>query len=381
MEHSTSAVNWQPVNVAKEPQETLRDSLAHVAHGADAVCFFQWRASLAGAEKFHSAMVPHAGADSSLFRTVTELGERLRRLAPVVGSRRRPARTAILFDWDCWWASELDSHPSSLVRYHAEALDWYGALLDLGVRADVVPADSDLGGYALVVAPVLYVVPEHRAHALAAYVERGGHLVTTYFSGIVDEHDHVLPGGYPGALRDLLGIRIEEFAPLPAGAGADLDNATTGTIWTDRIERVEPDVEVIARYRTGPVAGRPAITRRAMGGGSAAHVSTRLGVEGLRPVLSGLLAAAGVDSELPEAVRGRVELAVRADDAEEFAFLINRTADAVLVEGVAGEPLLGERSGDAVALGPREVAVLRRPLDHGEGGGARDGGSRAGGSA
>ena len=48
MEHSTSAVNWQPRNRAKAPGQTIRDSLAHVARGADAVGFFQWRPSRAG---------------------------------------------------------------------------------------------------------------------------------------------------------------------------------------------------------------------------------------------------------------------------------------------------------------------------------------------
>ena len=75
MEHSTSAVNWQPVNRAKAPGQTIRDSLAHVARGADTIGFFQWRQSQAGSEKFHSALVPHAGPDSARFREVCRLGE------------------------------------------------------------------------------------------------------------------------------------------------------------------------------------------------------------------------------------------------------------------------------------------------------------------
>ncbi|GAA3150295.1 hypothetical protein GCM10020001_087380 [Nonomuraea salmonea] len=129
MEHSTSAVNWQPVNLAKRPGGMARDSLTHVAYGADAVCFFQWRQSAGGAEKYHSAMVPHAGEDSDVFRSVTDLGATLAALAPVAGSHRSPARAAILFDWESWWASELDSHPTSLLRYRQEALDWYSAFL------------------------------------------------------------------------------------------------------------------------------------------------------------------------------------------------------------------------------------------------------------
>ncbi|GGM19369.1 beta-galactosidase [Streptomyces fumigatiscleroticus] len=362
MEHSTSAVNWQPVNLAKRPGELARDALVHVAHGADAVCFFQWRQSAAGAEKYHSAMVPHAGADSDVFRAVTALGATLKTLAPVAGTEREPARVGILYDWQSWWASEQDSHPTSLLDYRQEALDWYSALLALGVRADLVTTRADLGRYRVLIAPVLHVVPADLAKTLTRYAEQGGHLVTTYFSGIVDENDHVWLGGYPGALRELLGIRIEEFGPLPAAETVELDDGTTGALWTDQVTVTDPETQVLARYRTGAQAGRAAVTRRPTGPGSAAYVSTRLGVEGLTSLLPRLLEPAGVTSELPADARGPVELAVRRGPAGRFLFLVNRTDATVPVLGLAGEVLLGARDADGtLTLGPRDVAVLRQP--------------------
>ncbi|MFJ8192698.1 beta-galactosidase [Streptomyces sp. NPDC096094] len=364
MEHSTSAVNWQPVNMPKLPGELARDSLLHVAHGADAVCFFQWRQSAAGAEKYHSAMVPHAGADSDLFRSVVDLGRTLRTLRPLAGTEREPARVAVLFDWDSRWASEQDSHPTSHLDYHREALDWYSALLRLGVRADVVPVHhSDLPSYDVVIAPVLHVMPQELVKELTRYVEGGGHLITTYFSGIVDENDHIWLGGYPGALRELLGLRIEEFGPLPDGATVDLDNGTAGSLWTDRITVTGPAVEVLARYRTGPYAARPAVTRRTASQGSATYVSTRLGVPGLVGLLPDLLAPAGVTSELPEDARGQVELVVRRDTDNRYVFLINRGDTPVTLPGFTGDVLVGlvgTRTDELIVLPPRGVVVVRQ---------------------
>ncbi|WP_405808672.1 beta-galactosidase [Streptomyces sp. NBC_01520] len=362
MEHSTSAVNWQPVNLAKSRGELARDSLVHVAHGADAVCFFQWRQSAAGAEKYHSAMVPHAGPDSDVFRAVTALGRTLEALTPVTGSVREPARAALVYDWESWWAVERDSQPTSLLRYRQEALDWYSAFLALGVRVDVVTTASDLTGYDFVAAPILHVVPQALAARLDAYVRGGGHLVTTYYSGVVDENDHVYLGGYPGALRDLLGIRVEEFAPLRDGVDVRLDNGLTGTLWTDQIGVTDSEVTVLARYENGDHAGRPAITRRAVGdGGSAAYVSTRLGSHGLPEVLGALLSGAGVTSELPESARGRVELTVRTDGSDSYWFLVNRTDEDVTFDAVAGEALTGPAptADGGLVLPPRDVAVLR----------------------
>ncbi|MFD6166845.1 beta-galactosidase [Oerskovia sp. NPDC060287] len=366
MEHSTSAVNWQPINVAKKPGDLVRDSLTHVAHGADAVCFFQWRQSRAGAEKYHSGMVPHAGEDSEVHRTVRELGATLGALAEIAGSEQVPARAAILFDWESWWTSELDSHPNNSLRYRQEALDWYSAFLAAGVRADVVPARSDFSGYDVVVAPVLHVVPGALAERLQAFVEAGGHLVTTYFSGIVDQNDHIHLGGYPGAFSDLLGIRVEEFAPLLEGETVLLDDGNEGSLWSEPITVTDASVEVLAWYKTGEQGGRPAITRRPVGSGSATYVSTRLGT-GLEPLVRSLLDDAHLPGDLPATVRGKVELAVRGTAEHEFWFLINRTAEQVDVDGVTGDVLVGRRSGGApdatVVLAPRGVAVLRRPKD------------------
>lgn len=366
MEHSTSAVNWRAINPPKADGALVRDSLTHVAHGADAVCFFQWRQSVAGAEKYHSAMLPHAGEDSEVYRTVVRLGGHLERLASVVGSRRRQARAAILFDIESSWTLDLEANPSSSVSHRAEALDWYVAFLALGVRADVLPVGAPLDGYDVVVAPVLHVMPAATADLLRKFVEGGGHLVTTYFSGVVDENNHVWPGGYPGALRDLLGIRIEEFGPLLDGSEVVLDDGSTGTRWTDRITATTPGTQVLASYKTGLQAGRPAVTRRALAHGSATYVSTRLGADGLKPLLARLLEAAGVDSELPAGLRGRVELAIRADGEREYWFLVNRTDDVVdlgeLDElGGLGEPMFSSGADRGVAeLAGSGVAVFTR---------------------
>ncbi|MEV4801644.1 beta-galactosidase [Nonomuraea sp. NPDC049421] len=358
MEHSTSAVNWQPVNLAKRPGGMARDSLTHVAYGADAVCFFQWRQSAGGAEKYHSAMVPHAGEDSDVFRSVTDLGATLAALASVAGSRRSPARAAILFDWESWWASELDSHPTSLLRYRQEALDWYSAFLAAGVRADVAPVAADFSGYDLVVAPILHVVPAALAGRLQSYVAGGGHLVTTYFSGIVDEDDRVWLGGYPGALRDLLGIRIQEFGPLLDGDTVDLDLGVTGTLWTDGIDLA--GASVLASYKTGDHAGRPAITRHHTGPGTATYVSTRLGPDGLAALLPILLQTAGVTSELPTDLHGQIELAIRTDGTDSYWFLINRGDRQVDVSAVPGDPLTGPSLAPDATLAPGQVRILLR---------------------
>lgn len=362
MEHSTSAVNWQPINKRKPSGQLIRDSLTHVAHGADAVCYFQWRQSSSGAEKYHSSMVPHAGPNSRLFRDVVQLGKDLKALAEIKGSRKKQAPVAIMWDWESWQGSEMDGHPSSLVDYFREAREWWVALLNLGIRVDVIPAHASLQGYQLAIAPVLYLVRDTIRSSIENFVEQGGHFVTTYGSGIVDVNDHVILDGYPGAFRKLLGIRVEEWAPLFEHESVKLDDGTAATIWTEDVDVVDGNVDVLRKYTEGDLAGKPAVTRRAQGRGTATYVSARLGLEGLQKLLPELLSKARVSSWLHSTLQESVEQVIREsqDGKTEWEFLINRTGKEVDLQSVKGDLVVASGDAGVGKLAPRSIAVFRR---------------------
>jgi beta-galactosidase len=157
MEHSTSAVSWQPRNRAKNPGELVLNSLSHIGHGADGVMFFQWRASRAGAEQFHSAMVPHAGPETKVFREVEALGAHLRALAPVQGSRVRHATVGVLFDNEAGWAMREGVKPNNFLPYGAAVRAWHAAFWRRGDAIDVLPPWKDFSGYETLVVPQLFL--------------------------------------------------------------------------------------------------------------------------------------------------------------------------------------------------------------------------------
>ncbi|WP_433119078.1 beta-galactosidase [Micromonospora sp. CA-246542] len=354
MEHSTSAVNWQPRNVAKLPGQLRRNSLAHVARGADGVLFFQWRASRAGAEKFHSALVPHAGPDTKVFREVCQLGADLKALAEVRGSRV-DAEVAILFDFEAWWAVELDSHPSVDVTYADRLNALYGALWRAGVTADIVHPSTDLSGYRLVLAPTLYLVRDADVEALRRFAEAGGTAAVTYFSGIVDENDHIRLGGYPGAFRDLLGVHTEEFFPLREGERVGLDDGGTVDVWTEWLHA--DDAEVLASYTDGPLPGGPALTRRPVGAGAAWYVGARLDEPATDRLVARLLDEAGV-RPAAQAPTG-VEVVRRRDGERTWLFAINHTDTEVRVAVRGTELLTGTQCAGELTVPAGEVAVVR----------------------
>jgi beta-galactosidase len=355
MEHSTSAVNWQPRNLAKAPGQMRRNSLQHVARGADAVCFFQWRASAKGAEKFHSAMMPHAGTDTKVWREVVELGADLLAIADVAGSRVE-SRVAIVWDWQAWWAVELEAHPSIDVTYLDFMRQTYEALWRLGITVDFVPPDADLSGYHLVAVPSLYLVSDQAAANITAYVEGGGHLVCTFFSGIVDPGDAVRLGGYPGAFRRVLGVRVEEFFPLAAGQTVALSDGSTGRIWSEMVHL--EGATAVASFVDGPVAGSPAVTRHAFGSGVAHYLSSFLDTDALTRLLSDALAAAGVRGVGTHGADVEV-VRRRDDDGVSYLFVINHSSDDVDVPSDGEELLRGAVVAGSVTVEAGGVAVVR----------------------
>jgi beta-galactosidase len=350
MEHSTSAVNWQPRNVAKAPGQLRRNSLAHVARGADGAMFFQWRASAAGAEKFHSGMVPHAGTDTKVWREVVGLGADLRALAEVAGSRIS-CEVALLWDYQSWWAQELDAHPSVDLGYLDEIRAWHRTLWRAGVTVDVVHPASDLSGYRVVLAPSLYLVTDGSAANVTTYVEGGGTLVVGCFSGIVDENDHVRLGGYPGAFRDLLGVRVEEFFPLAAGGTVRLSDGSTGLVWSELAHST--GAEVIASYVGGVLDGGPAITRH----GRAWYLGTRLDGASRARLLQRVCAEAGVT-----AGPGNVEAVRRHGENASYLFLLNHDDRATTVAASGIDLLTGDRHEGAVTMPAGGVVVLREAI-------------------
>jgi beta-galactosidase len=357
MEHSTSAVNWQPRNVAKRPGEMARNALSHFGRGADAIMFFQWRASRSGAEKFHSAMLPHAGADSRVFREVVELGGALGKLGEVKGSEVS-AHVALLYDLESIWAQEFEWRPSEDLSPRERIRAYYERLWRDGITVDLAHPSADLSSYKLVVAPASYLLSSADAANLTRYVEQGGTLLVSCFSAIVDEHDAVHEGGFVAPLRDALGLTVEEFLPLRENVtvAARLDDGTelSPTVWQEDI-RLE-GATVIAEHTSGPGAGEAAVTRNEFGAGQGWYVGTVLSVADLAPVLGRVYADAGISaSGLPEGV----EVITRHGETADFVVAINHRDDAVTL-GVAGQDLLtGVDVADGWELGAGDVAVIR----------------------
>lgn len=332
MEQTPSQQNWQPYNSLKRPGVMRLWSYQSVAHGADTIMFFQLRRSVGACEKYHGAVIEHVGHEHTrVFREVAELGKELQLLGDKTLDAAVDAKVAIVFDWDNWWAIEKSSGPTVALNYVDQIHKYYAAFFRRNIQVDIVSVDTDISKYDIVLAPVLYMVKPGFAAKLEKFVEAGGTFLTTFFSGIVNESDIVTTGGYPGELRKLLGIWVEEIdALLPEQrnrivmkeAYGDLQGEYGCGMLCDLLH--SEGAEIIAEYGDDFYKGMPVVTRNTFGQGEAWYVASDPEDRFLDGLLGQLAASKNIASLLD--TPDGVEVTARTKDGQQYLFVMNHNA-------------------------------------------------------
>ncbi|MDX8045128.1 beta-galactosidase [Gracilibacillus sp. S3-1-1] len=372
MESTPSLTNWQSVSKLKRPGMHILSSLQAVAHGSDSVQYFQWRKSRGSSEKFHGAVVDHVGHEHTrVFQEVKELGAGLATLDEVVGTTVE-AEVAILFDTENRWAVKDAQGPRNTgIYYERTVTEHYQAFWEQGIAVDVVDSAKDLSKYKVVVAPMLYMVRPGVAENIEKFVQKGGTFVTTYWSGIVDEHDLCFLGGFPGPLRKIVGVWSEEIDGLYDGETNHIKVIGNNELGL-RGEFVAKELcdlihlegaEVLAEYGADFYAGRPALTVNQYGEGKAYYIASRNDrafhqafFEKLADQLSINRATGGL---LPKGVSAQI----RTDGDNQFLFLMNfsnERKEVHLSEQKYVDVLTGTEVSQTVSLQRLGVKVLKQ---------------------
>ena len=327
--------------------------------GADGVHVLPVAGLPVGAEKFHSAMLPHAGTGTRIWREVLDLGDDLNKLSRRQGLHESGHGVAILWDVESWWAQDLEWRPSSDLDHRERIEAYYSVAVEPRDHRRLRPSGSR--PVRLRPGPRACPLSDRREGAprtCGEYVDGGGHLLVSYFSGIVDGNDTVPAGASPGALRDILGLEIQEFLPLREQETVSLSGGSgSGTVWAEDIH--VGSATVVSRYVDGPAASGPAITRNAFGRGTAWYVSTKLDDGDLAAVVLDAAGAAGI-ATAPQPPQG-LEVITRSTPTDHFTFLINHS-DADAEYPASGTDLLTGAAFEHTAVVPGgTVSVIHAP--------------------
>ncbi|MBD9162469.1 MAG: beta-galactosidase [Blautia wexlerae] len=365
MEMSPNQASWAMSCPVKRPNEVSSIAVSSLARGAESAMFFQIRRSRAGFEKFHGAMIEHSGrTDTRQGKELKKLGSNLKKMGDSFLGTEVPAEVAIIADWNYKWGIEVTSFPKKGTKYFDEVLYYYKWFHDQNIMTDVVRADSDLSRYKMVIAPMMYMLTEKQADNIKAYVKNGGCFITTYFSGITDYQDNVWLGGYPGLLKDMLGIWVEETDTLYENEsnliqicadGFSQKEYTCG-VFCDLL-RVE-GATVFGKYGKDFYQGQPCITENRYGEGKAIYIATKPDEAFLGALFSKYVQETGVIKVLKTSAG--VQASLRKNEIEQYLFLINYSAEQQKVElGGKFRNILSNEEESIAMLIPGDYAIYR----------------------
>lgn len=362
MEQTPSVQNWQPYNKLKRPGQMRLDSLQAVAQGADTVMFFQMRRSIGACEKYHGAVIDHAGrSDTRTFREICELGAELKKIGDATLGSVMDSKVAIIYDWDNSWGIDYSSGPSILMNYRQELLNYYVALHEQNISCDIIGVDEPLESYDLVIAPILYMVKEGYDEKIRSYVKNGGNFVTTYFSGYVNDSD-LVDGAYPGRLSDILGIWVEESDALPDKEENHF--IYDGKKYPARIlcDIVRPETaETISVYEDDFYRGETMMTVNSFGMGNAYYVGVNSEQDFYRAFMKNLCEE--LEIQPVHSVFENVEFTVRTNEKGSYLFVLNHNAEPVTITwDYDGTDIVSEEeyhAGNTYELKARDVRIVR----------------------
>jgi beta-galactosidase len=362
MEQAANQVNWRPVNSAKPPGIMRLHSYQALAHGADSIMFFQMRQSRKGSEKFHSAMIPYNGNEKNRsFRECVQLGRELEKLAEIQGSRIH-SDIAIMFDYNSWWAMEYQPGTSNRVHYLEQVKQWYYHFVQAGFSVDIVPQGRCLDDYSILLAPTLYLLHPGGEDSIKKFVKKGGSFLGGFFTAIVDETDGLIEDGALGPLREVFGIRIDEYNALESQERISFvyeGQSFESNIWTESL--IADSAECIAEYSSSFLKGQPAITKNSYGQGTAWYVSNDLPKEVRERIVHSLLKEQGLKPSFQQFKD--LEHTRRIKERAEYLFFLNHSeADHPLEFNQSYFNMLDEEAGKRFILKRNDVLILKREL-------------------
>lgn len=373
MESTPSMTNWSPVSMLKRPGMHLLSSMQAVAHGSNSVQYFQFRKSRGSCEKLHGAVVDHVGnsgpydfvktENTRVFQDVQSVGAQLKAMndcGDVYSTEVKPA-VAIVYDVENRWAIDAAAGPRNIGKKYVETLvNHYRPFWEQGVQVDIVDMDGDISGYKLVIAPMLYMYRAGFEQKMRAFVENGGTLVTTYWSGIADETDLCFLGGAPGNMMDVFGVWNEEIDGLPDGMLNSI--AVNGKSYKamELCARIHPlTAEVLGTYEKDFYAGEPALTKNAFGKGAAYYIAARTGVDFLRDFYAEQIAALAIPRALETALPEGVTAHARQNEAGEIIFVENYSGSEKTVDLPRKYKLYGtDQTVNSIKLAPFGFVLL-----------------------
>lgn len=373
MEQSPTVSSWLPVNSMKRPGQMKLLSYQAVAHGADTVMFFQMRQSPGSCEMYHGAIIDHSGRnDTRSFIECKNLGKELNGIGELTLGGRTKSNIAIIFDWESWWALEEASGINEYLKYPEEVMNYYRAFYEMNIPVDIIGYNDPIGGYDIVIAPLMYMIRDNIDKRLKDFVKNGGVLLTTLLSGMVSEDTRAILGGFPGDLIDATGVWNEEISMLyPDECNYFIYE---GKRYEARLAcsvlRLQGATS-LCNYEEDYYRGMPVVTRHGYGAGMVYYVGTTSEADFYRHLIKNICLNSNIkdstDSDILAQSANRastLEITYRESNAGKLLYVMNHSDEheTICFTEDCKDLITGMiyRMGEQIHVNPKDVFIMKK---------------------
>ena len=360
LEQQSGPGGWNFIGNTPKPGQLRLWTYQQIAHGADMVVFFRWRACLFGTEQYWYGVLDHDGIPRRRYFEIKKTGLEINRLSEILDGSVIKPEVAIIRSYECLWSNKIQPGNKNL-DYDNIVSQYHKALTVNHIPTDIINSLDDLLPYKFVIIPAHSIMNETISKNLIDYVENGGHLLITYRTAIRESNNQMTVKTPPGYLSEFAGIEIEEFNSLNHGDTNTVimkDNSLKGqaSIWCEIIKVI--DAEVLANYSKDYYSGKPAITVKSVSKGKVYYVGCDLDQNFIDLMMRDFTKIAGVSTLLPKPF-SNVEVTKKVKNNEEYLFILNHgeKSNRVPVNGV--DIISNSNIKDKIELKPFDVAVVK----------------------
>ena len=360
MEQQSGPCGWMTIGETPEPGQIRLWTYQAIAHGAEAVIYFRWRACTFGREQYWYGILDHDGIPRRRYREIKQIGEELRRLAELIIDSKVITEVAIIKSYDNLWSHRITPHNEKF-DYNKLLLSYYDALLSNNINVDVTSVDCDFSKYKLVFMPAFDLMTKGIREKCEEYVKKGGTLVITFRSGTREWNNRMMTLTLPGEFKEMAGVELEEFDSIGC-FGREvkiIGNIGEGTasIWCDILKSNGADA--IASYDSHYYKGMPAVTVNSHENGEVYYVGCDLNKDLMNNLVELLIRKVGIAPVLKSKIKG-VEVVKKEKNGEEYYFILNHNNAEVSITITGGffNLLTGKDIGDELRLDAFGISVL-----------------------
>lgn len=366
MESTPSLVNSHTINKSKRPGMHILSAMQQIAHGSDSTLYFQWRKSRGNSEKSHGAVVDHDNLNTNrVFKEVSAYGKRLEDISEIKGAGKE-VKVAIVFDWESNWALKRDSGFCRKTKRYPQTLqEHYSVFWENDIEVDIITSDMNFEKYSVIVAPMLYMINDQIIEKMQDFVRKGGTLVSSYFTGMVNETDLLYVGGWPKKLQELFGLNVLEidtYYPDEHNVIIYNNNEYETKEYNAIIELNE--AKELAKYTRDFYKNTPAAAVNSYGKGKAFFIAPRTNNDFLSELYQGIIKEKHLQNDL--VIKGHKEVSVqkRVNDENKYYFIMNFSTETnkITLEREMLDMETGLMCPKKLSLNKFEVKILKEKI-------------------